>query len=131
MAAARAWTAWEMATSRLLFDSTKMANADEDKFALAFSRIESHFFVHGGWFKEDSQLLNNAHIIKDIPGVIVQGRYDVVCPATTAWELHKNWPKSELTIVPDAGHSMAEKGILSKLVDATDQYRTLSNDDWK
>jgi len=99
-------TTWEMATSKLLLDPGYLARAESDNFALAFARIESHYFVNAGFFKEDGQLLNNTHLIDHIPGVIVQGRYDLVCPATTAFELHKKWPKSELIVIPNEGHSM-------------------------
>jgi len=77
------------------------------------------------FFQSDSQLLDNANILKNIPGTIVQGRYDMVCPATTAWDLHKKWPEAEFYIIADAGHSMKEEGILSKLVEACEKYKTL------
>jgi len=122
---ARAWTRWEMATSRLFVDPNYLAKAEEDQFSLAFARIESHYFVNGGFFKSDGQLIKDAHKLADIPGTIVQGRYDMVCPAISAWDLHKHWPKGELTIVPDAGHSMKEPGILSGLVEACEKYKKL------
>merc|ERR1711977_630168 len=103
MQCARAWSTWEMATSKLYVSAENLKRVEEDNFALSFARIECHYFVHGGFFKEDGQLLKNAFLIKDIPGVIVQGRYDMVCPATTAWELHKEAPHLEFHIVPDAG----------------------------
>lgn len=124
MAAAKAWTKWEMSTSKLVVDPAYVDKAASDSFALAFARIESHFFVNGGFFKEDGQLIKNADILKDIPGVIVQGRYDVVCPAVSAWDLHKAWPQSELIIVQTSGHSMGEVGISKELVAATDRYRS-------
>lgn len=124
--AAAAWTKWEMATSRLYMDPENLKRAsDTDGFALAFARIECHYFVNAGFFREDGQLLKDAHILKNIPGVIVQGRYDVVCPMKSAWELHKQWPKSELIIVPDSGHSMKEPGILSALVHACDKFKNI------
>ena len=93
-----------MATARLYVDPSYIARAADDaKFAVAFARIEAHYFVHGAFMNEDGQLLKNADAIKDIPGVIVQGRYDVVCPARSAWDLHKVWPKGELHFVDDAG----------------------------
>jgi proline iminopeptidase len=125
MNAARAWTRWEMATSRLYVDPETVARADEDDFALTFARIESHYFVHGGFFEKDGQLLDEAHKIENIPGTIVQGRYDMVCPFTSAWELHKVWPKAKLAVVHDAGHSAKEPGIVSELVQATDRYKDL------
>jgi len=120
-AAARAWSVWEASTSRLHVDPTLVASFDEDAFAEAFARIECHYFVNGGFMRE-GQLLEEAGRIRQIPGVIVQGRYDVVCPMESAWALHKAWPESELVIVPDAGHSAREPGIARALVAATDRF---------
>lgn len=92
------------------------------EYALAFARIENHYFVHNGWL-EEGQLIRNAAVLKDIPGVIVQGRYDLATPAVSAWDLHKAWPESELVIVPDAGHVYDEPGILAALLEATDRFR--------
>ncbi|CAF4388595.1 unnamed protein product, partial [Adineta steineri] len=86
---------------------------------------EAHYFVNGAFMNDDEQLLKNADKIKDIPGVIVQGRYDVVCPARSAWDLHKVWPKGELHFVDAAGHSRKEPGIIHQLVNATDKFRDL------
>ena len=123
---ARAWTIWELSVSRLYVDPSHIARAIEDaKFALTFASIEAHYFVHGAFLNEDGQLIKNADKIKDIPGVIIQGRYDVVCPAHTAWDLHKVWPKGELHWVDDAGHSMKEVGIVHQLITATDKFREL------
>jgi len=122
---ARAWTRWEMETSRLFVDPEALKKADEDAFSLAFARIECHYFVNAGFFKYEGQLIKEAERLKNIPGTIVQGRYDVVCPAFTAWDLHKIWPISECHFIPDAGHSMKEDGILSKLVEACDKYKDL------
>jgi len=123
---ATSWSVWELATSRLFVDPAYIARAaDDGKFAIQFARIESHYFVNGGFFKEDGQLLKEAHKIANIPGVIVQGRYDLVCPAYTAWDLHKVWPKGELKWVHDAGHSAKEEGIIHELILATDKYRDL------
>jgi len=122
---AKAWTKWEMLTSRLLVNPEAVQRGEEDHFAITFSRIECHYFVNGGFLKSDSQLIDDAHKIAQIPGVIVQGRYDVVCPVTTAWDLHKRWPIAEYHVVPDAGHSMKENGILSRLVEACDKFRDL------
>ncbi|CAF0790012.1 unnamed protein product [Adineta steineri] len=124
--AATAWSVWEMATSRLYVDPASIARATDDaKFAVAFARIEAHYFVNGAFMNDDEQLLKNADKIKDIPGVIVQGRYDVVCPARSAWDLHKVWPKGELHFVDAAGHSRKEPGIIHQLVIATDKFRDL------
>jgi proline iminopeptidase len=123
---ATAWSVWELATSRLYVDPSYIARAtDNAKFAVTFARIETHYFVHGAFMDEDDQLLKNADRIKDIPGVIVQGRYDLVCPARSAWDLHKVWPKGELHWVDNAGHSTKEVGIVHELVTATDKFRNL------
>ena len=95
----------------------------EDDFAVAFARIECHFFVNGGFFEVDGQILRDIDSIRHIPGVIVQGRYDVVCPMRSAWDLHKAWPESELHVVANAGHSANEVGIIDQLVRATDKFR--------
>ena len=123
LAAAHRWSAWEMATSRLMPDPSYVAKADNDAFALAFARIESHYFVND-IFLEPDFIMNNVQKIGHIPGVIVQGRYDVVCPPVSAWELHKAWPSSKLEMIPDAGHSIIELGIAQALVKATNSYVT-------
>lgn len=120
--AAVAWSTWESATSALLPHPERVAEASEPRFALAFARIENHYFFHRG-FLEDGRLLHDAHRLHGIPGVIVQGRYDVVCPAASAWALHSAWPGSDLTIVDDAGHAANEPGIIHHLVAATDRFR--------
>ncbi|NBX92773.1 MAG: prolyl aminopeptidase [Proteobacteria bacterium] len=120
--ACKEWSLWEGKTSKLLPDSEFIDGYGTDEFALAFARIESHFFVNRGFFKEDDWLLQNANKLKNIPGVIVQGRYDVVCPMRSAWDLHRAWPQAEMVIVPDAGHSAFEKGISKALVAATDRF---------
>jgi proline iminopeptidase len=120
---AKAWTLWEMTTSRLFVDPANVKRAVEnDKFALAFARIENHYFQNRVFFKSDEYLLENAAKIADIPGVMVQGRYDVVCPAISAYDLSLKWPKGELVVIPDAGHSMKEAGILSSLIEACDRF---------
>jgi len=121
-AAAREWTLWEMGTSKLLPDTKYMDKADNLDFAAAFARIECHYFVNK-IFLEEAFILKNVDKILNIPVDIVQGRYDVVCPATSAWELHQALPQSKLVIVPDAGHSMGEVGIAKQLVDITNKYR--------
>ena len=124
MECAKEWTKWEMATSKLHVNKSLVEKAADSEFALAFARIESHFFKNGG-FMEDGDLIKNADIIKDIPGIIVQGRYDMVCPAKTAYDLKKNWPKAELHMIPDAGHSCSEAGTISELVKATDKFAAM------
>jgi len=120
--AARAWSIWEASTSKLIPDMGLIDRFGEGSFADAFARIECHYFTHGGFFEHPQQLLKNIDRIRDIPAVIVQGRYDVVCPMTSAWELHRAWPESELIVVADAGHSATEPGITSALVAATDRF---------
>ena len=104
VAAARAWSVWEGETIRLLPDPALSSVHDEDEFALAFARIENHYFVHNGWM-EDGQLLRDAGRLAAIPGVIVQGRYDMACPPATAWELHKAWPQARFELIEGAGHA--------------------------
>lgn len=119
--AAIAWSKWEMQTSRLLIDPERVSRADDIEFSAAFARIENHYFVNEG-FMRDGQLLEKQEIdkIRHIPTVVVQGRYDVVCPTTTAYALKKVFPELTLHIVPDAGHSAREAGIEKLLVKATD-----------
>jgi proline iminopeptidase len=121
-AAARAWSVWEGATSYLYQDTAHIASSGEDEFALAFARIECHYFVNAGFFEVDGQLLRDVGRIRHIPTVIVQGRYDVVCPVRSAWDLHRVFPEADLRIVQDAGHSAFEPGITSELVEATDRF---------
>src|SRR3954465_3399607 len=124
-AAAKVWSVWEGRTSCLVPNAELIARTAGDEFALAFARIESHYFVNDGWLTNGRELLAPANIekIRKIPGVIVQGRYDVVCPAKSAWDLHRAWPEADLRIVPDAGHAASEVGIVHELVSATDRFR--------
>ena len=103
-AAARAWSVWEAATSFLHIDPDFVDSHEDPRFALAFARIENHYFTHKGFFEVDDQLLRDAYRIAGIPGIIVHGRYDVVCPVQNAWDLHQAWPKAELVITPASGH---------------------------
>ncbi|MEJ2857414.1 MULTISPECIES: prolyl aminopeptidase [unclassified Saccharothrix] len=121
-AAAVAWSVWEASTVTLVERPELVAAFARPRYALAFARIENHYFVNRGWLAE-GQLLRDAGKLVGIPGVIVQGRYDVATPAVTAWELHRAWPGSELVMVPDAGHAYDEPGILKALVAATDRFR--------
>ena len=121
-AAAKEWTRWEMATSRLFPDPEYLEKADDLDIAVAFARIECHYFING-IFVEEGFILKRTKAIEHIPTVIVQGRYDVVCPPRSAWELHKAMPQSRLVMVPDAGHSMGEVSIARELVAATDALR--------
>jgi proline iminopeptidase len=120
--AARAWSVWEASTSKLLPSQKSIIRFGRPEFAEAFARIECHYFVNKGFLETENQLIDNCDRISDIPGVIVQGRYDVVCPTVTSWELHKAWQKAEYIIVPDAGHSVSEPGIIDALVTATDRF---------
>jgi proline iminopeptidase len=122
VAAARAWSVWEAATSYLYQDPSHIVSSGKDDFALAFARIECHYFVNAGFFDVDGQLLRDVERIQHIPTVIVQGRYDVVCPVRSAWDLHRAFPEAALQIVADAGHSAFEPGIASALVSATDGF---------
>jgi proline iminopeptidase len=122
LAAAKIWSGWEGATSKLLPDAAFTSQYEEDGFALAFARIEAHYFAHNGFMETDDQLLRNAERIRHIPGVIVQGRYDVVCPMESAWALHRAWPEADLIITPDAGHSASEPANSRALVAATDRF---------
>lgn len=123
--AAKAWSQWEGRTSYLLPNEGYLSKTGEDAFADAFARIECHYFVNGGWLREDKALLAKQNIekLRNIPGTIVQGRYDVVCPMESAWALHRAWPEANLRIVEDAGHAAHEPGILHELIEATDRYR--------
>jgi proline iminopeptidase len=121
--AAQAWSSWEGATSHLLTSANYVAKFADGAYAEAFARIECHYFVNGGFFETDGQLLKNVPRIRHIPAVIVQGRYDVVCPMRSAWDLHRAWPEADLRIVPDAGHSSLERGTVHELVSATDRFR--------
>jgi proline iminopeptidase len=123
LAAARAWSVWEASTSLLLQDEAFIKGHEDPHFALSFARIESHYFVHGGFFDVEDQLLRDAHRLHGIPGVIVHGRYDVVCPLKNAWDLLKAWPEAKLAISPGAGHSAYEPQNAAALVEATDSFR--------
>lgn len=121
-ACAKAWSIWEGSTSKLIPDSDFIERFGDDEFADAFARIECHYFINKGFFKEDAQLLNNIDLIRHIPAIIVQGRYDVVCPMISAWELHKAWPEARFEVIKDAGHSLSETGITNALIEATDKF---------
>lgn len=123
LSAAKAWSAWEAAISKLIPDPQLVENFEEDLFALAFARIECHYFIHKGFFASDNWILENIAPIQEIPTRIVHGRYDAVCPVENAWELHKLMPRSELFITPDAGHAAMEPGTLHALIDATEAFK--------
>ena len=119
--AARAWSRWEGEALTLLPDAAVSATFYNPDFALAFARIENHYFVHGGWMDE-GQLIRDVGRLRDIPGVIVQGRYDICTPAATAWDLQRAWPEAEFHLVDAAGHAVSEPGILDQLIRATDRF---------
>jgi len=121
-AAAKAWSVWEASTSKLIPDADLMERFGEGSFADAFARIECHYFINGGFFRSPEQLLENIDAIRHIPAVVVQGRYDVVCPMISAWDLHRAWPEADFIVVADAGHSATEPGITSALIAATDRF---------
>jgi proline iminopeptidase len=121
--AAVAWSQWEAATVSLRADRQRIAEAGDPRYATAFARIENHYFLHGGWFRPE-QLIEDIGALRErgIPGVIVQGRYDVCTPMMTAWDLHRAWPEAQLVVVPDAGHAASEPGIARALRAATDRF---------
>ncbi|MEM9170006.1 MAG: prolyl aminopeptidase [Pseudomonadota bacterium] len=124
--AAKAWSVWEGGAVSLLRSEERVTSFSNDAFALAFARIEAHYFQNGGFFDRDDQIIAAADRVRHIPATIVQGRYDVVTPMKTAWELHRAWPESELVVVDDAGHAASEPGVVDALVRATDKYAARS-----
>ncbi|MDB4992616.1 MAG: pip [Myxococcaceae bacterium] len=120
--AARAWSVWEGRTSNLAPNVELITNMGGDDFSLAFARIECHYFTHKGFFEPETELLDSVSRLRHIPAVIVQGRYDVVCPMETAWALHRAWPEADFKVVGDAGHSAFEPGITHELVSATNRF---------
>jgi len=121
VAAAKAWSIWEGETVTLLPSTDLSAQHDDGHFALAFARIENHYFTHDCWL-EPNQLLRDAGRLHGIPGAIVHGRYDMPCPARYAWSLHKAWPEAEFHLIDGAGHAFSEPGILDQLIRATDRF---------
>jgi proline iminopeptidase len=119
MQAAKAWSIWEGRTATLKPNKNVIEHFASAHTALSLARIECHYFTNNT-FLEENQILNNAKILQNIPGTIVQGRYDLICPLQSAWDLHQAWPKSELKIIADAGHSATEPGTINALVYATD-----------
>jgi proline iminopeptidase len=124
--AARAWSVWEGSTSKLIIDEGLIARTAGDAFARQLARIECHYFVNNGFFAWDGWLLDEAKkCLQGIPTTIVQGRYDLVCPMKSAWDLKRVLPGSTLVVVADAGHSAGESGIVDALVKATDRVAAL------
>jgi proline iminopeptidase len=122
LTAARAWSVWEGVTSSLWPNPERASQFGAPEFALALARIETHYFVNRGFFDDEDQLLRNVERLRGIPAVIVQGRYDVVCPMVSAFDLHRRWPEADFRVVVDAGHSAYEPGLTSELVSATDRF---------
>ena len=121
LGAAREWARWEGETITLLPDPQVSDTFYGEEYALAFARIENHYFVHAGWM-DDGQLIRDAGKLRDIPSVIVQGRYDVCCPPQTAWDLHQAWPEAEFIMVEGQGHALSQPGILHHLIETTDRF---------
>ncbi len=121
MAAAKAWSLWEGRTSTLKPSEAVVEHFGNPYTALSLARIECHYFVNDS-FLEPNQILRDADRLKGIPGVIVHGRYDVVCPVENAWQLHRHWPEAQLKVIPDAGHSASEPGTVNALIQATDDF---------
>lgn len=121
LAAAKAWSIWEGETITLLPNPAFTEVFGDEHYAIAFARIENHYFVHAGWL-EEGQLLRDAGRLNGIPGAIIHGRYDMPCPARNAWELHKAWPEAEFHLIEGAGHAYSEPGILDQLIRATDRF---------
>ena len=123
--AAQAWSKWEGATCKLIPNANVVADFEEAHKALAMARIECHYFIHNSFFEDDDQLLRGAaEKLQDVPTWIVHGRYDVICPAKNAWDLHRALPNAELHMIPDAGHAYDEPGILNALISATEAFKT-------
>jgi proline iminopeptidase len=125
LAAARAWSVWEGSTLSLVPDPERIKLFGADSYAIAFARIECHYFINGGFFRRDDQLLADVELIRHLPCTIVHGRYDVVTPVKNAWDLSRAWPEADLRLVADAGHAMTEPGIIHELVGATRRYASL------
>jgi proline iminopeptidase len=120
--AARAWSVYEGSTMSLLQDPERLRLFSTDNYAIAFARIECHYFYNRGFMEQDGQLLANANRLRRIPGIIVHGRYDVVTPVRSALDLKAQWKEAELSIVPDAGHALTEPGIVHELIQATRRF---------
>lgn len=123
--AAQLWSIWEASTSKLIQDENFIKEYEEPEKALPFARIECHYFMNNAFFNSDNYLLENVDKMKHLPCVIVQGRYDIVCPVKSAWDLHKSWTNSQLHIIPDAGHSVSEPGIRHQLIQATEDFKRI------
>lgn len=125
--AAKIWSQWEAGTSYLHIQQENIDHYGDPEKAVAFARIECHYFMNNAFFPTDNYLLENVHKIKNIPGIIIQGRYDVVCPPRSAWDLHQAWPESQLQWIADAGHAASETGIRSALIEATEKFKSIGH----
>ena len=123
--AAKAWSTWEGSTVRLMQDENFISDFSDEKFAEAFARIACHYFMNNCWFNSNNHLIENVDKIRHIPGVIIHGRYDIICPVVQAWDLHQAWPEADLHIIPDAGHSIFEEGIKDKILEYTEKFSSL------
>lgn len=122
------WASYEKRISKLIPDyDNYLQFVKNDDMHLAFSLVETHYFVNKGFMKSENQLLDNCEKISHLPCIIIQGRYDVVCPIKSAWDLHKKLPKSKLIIIPDSGHSGSEPGIIDAIVRSTDEFKSFYN----
>jgi len=124
-----AWSKWEASTMYLITNEASIREHAEPKTALPLARIECHYFQHNTFFETGNYLLENVHKIRDIPGIIIHGRYDLVCPIRNAWDLHRAWPEAELSIVPNAGHAAMEPGTRSRLIEATEAFKSIKSGD--
>jgi len=124
-----AWSKWEASTMYLIPNEATIREHEEPKGALALARIENHYFKHGTFFETDNYLLENVRKIRHIPGVIIHGRYDLVCPIRNAWDLHRAWPEAGFAIVPNAGHAAMEPGTRSRLIQATEDFKRIKATD--
>ncbi|MBN8997672.1 MAG: prolyl aminopeptidase [Rhizobiales bacterium] len=123
LAAAQAWSTWEGSALSLLPDPARVAAFGDPHYAIAFARIECHYFQNRGFLERDDQLIADAGRLRNIPGIIVHGRYDLCTPVAIAWDLHQAWPEAELNVISDAGHAMSEPGIIDGLVRATEKFK--------
>jgi proline iminopeptidase len=120
-----AWSKWEASTMYLIPNEGSIREHEEPEAALALARIECHYFQHGTFFETGNYLLEHVRKIRHIPGVIIHGRYDLVCPIRNAWDLHRAWPEAEFSIVPNAGHAAMEPGTRTRLIEATEAFKRI------
>ncbi|MBW4981369.1 prolyl aminopeptidase [Mameliella sp. CS4] len=120
---AQAWSSWENALASVY--SNGMGGEAPGEYARAFARLENHYFINAGFLDEDGWILNNTSRIADVPGVIVQGRYDMICPPRRAWDLAQAWPGADLRMIRNAGHALSEPGISAELVRVMDDLASL------